>query len=139
MNVLLDTSVWSLVFRRKPAILNEVEKSIVAEFSELVKEGRVRIIGLVRQECLTGVKTIAQYEKLRAELEVFPDEIVGTQDHEAAAKCANACRAKGISVSVTDILICEVALSREFSIFTTDPDFQNYAKILPIQLHKPRH
>ncbi|HEV2991467.1 MAG TPA: PIN domain-containing protein [Candidatus Angelobacter sp.] len=135
MNVLVDTSVWSLVFRRKPAILNALEKSIVADFSELVKEGRVRIIGLVRQELLSGVRSVAQYEKLRTDLEGFFDETVSTQDHEEAAKCANTCRAKGVAVSVTDILICQIAMSRGFSIFTTDPDFQNYAKILPIRLH----
>ena len=138
MNVLVDTSVWSLVFRRKAAVLNELEKSIVAEFIELVNEGRVRIIGLVRQECLTGVKTIAQYEKLRTDLEDFSDETVGTEDHEAAAKCGNACRAKGIAISLTDVLICQIAMSRGFSIFTTDSDFQNYAKVLPIRLHAPR-
>ena len=62
MNVLVDASVWSLVLRRKPANLNVLEKSIVAEFIELVKEDRVRIIGLVRREFLTGIRTVAQYE-----------------------------------------------------------------------------
>src|SRR5947207_764290 len=138
MNVLVDTSVWSVVFRRKPADLNVLEKSIVAEFIELVKEGRARIIGLVRQEFLTGIRTVAQYEKLRAALAEFSDEIIRTQDHEAAAKAANDYRAKGVSASLTDILICEVALSRGFAIFATDPDFQNYARVLPIRLHTAR-
>ena len=118
--------------------MNVLEKSIVAEFIELVKEDRVRIIGLVRQEFLTGIRTVAQYEKLRVDLEEFSDEIIGTQDHEAAAKASNDCRAKGVSASLTDILICEVALSRGFAIFATDPDFQNYARVLPIRLHTAR-
>jgi hypothetical protein len=41
MNVLVDTSVWSLALRRKTASLNTTEKFIVAELSELVREGRV--------------------------------------------------------------------------------------------------
>ena len=41
-------------------------------------------------------------------------------------------------VSLVDILICAIALALHCSIFTTDPDFQNYARILPIKLHAPR-
>jgi len=37
-----------------------------------------------------------------------------------------------------DILICAIALALHCSIFTTDPDFQNYARILLINLHSPR-
>ncbi len=139
MNVLIDTSVWSLVFRRKPANLNAVEKPVVAEFEELVKEERIRTIGIVRLEFLTGIKVASQYEKVLALLGEFHDETISTSDYEAAAKCANTCMAKGIAVSLPDILICEVALSRGFSIFTTDVDFQNYAKVLPIRLHTTRH
>jgi hypothetical protein len=138
MNVLVDTSVWSLVFRRKATDLNALEKPIVTEFIELVKEGRVRIIGLVRQEFLTGIKTMAQYEKLRTVLEEFPDEIISTQDHESAAKAANDCRGRGVAVSLADVLICQIALSRGFAIFTTGPDFQNYARVLPVRLHSPK-
>jgi len=138
MNVLVDTSVWSLAFRRTATDLNATEKSFVVELGELIKEGRVRIIGLVRQEFLSGIRTMGQYEKLRSALGEFPDEIVNTNDHEAAARAANECRARGVAVSVTDILICEIALSRGFAIFTVDPDFRNYARVVPIRLHAPR-
>jgi hypothetical protein len=37
MNVLVDTSVWSLALRRKTENLNAREKFIVAELSELVR------------------------------------------------------------------------------------------------------
>lgn len=39
--------------------------------------------------------------------------------------------------ALVDILICAIALARHCSIFTTDPDFQNYSRILPIKLHSP--
>ena len=96
------------------------------------------MIGIVRQELLSGIKTTAQYEKLRAALRAFPDESITTADHEAAAKASNACRAKGIVCSVVDVLICEIAMARQWSVFTTDPDFRNYARVLPIKLHAPR-
>ena len=138
MNVLVDTSVWSLALRRKAQSLSAAEKSTVDELAELVREGRARIIGLIRQELLSGIKASAQYENLRATLASFPDEPIDASDYEAAAKASNDCRAKGIVVSVVDILICSIAMSRGWSIFTTDPDFMNYARVLAIKLHAPR-
>src|SRR6202040_2139735 len=138
MNVLVDTSVWSLALRRKTENLSANETSIVAELSELIQEGRARLIGLVRQELLSGIKTTEQYEKLRLHLRSFPDEPIDTSDHEEAAKAGNRCRGKGIIVSIVDVLICAVAIKREWAIFTTDPDFANYAKVLPISIHGPR-
>jgi predicted nucleic acid-binding protein len=138
MNTLVDTSVWSFALRWKLADLSDGEKAIVAELSELAKEGRVRIIGPVWQELLSGIKTDAQYEKLRVALQVFPDEPLQTQDYESAAKASNDCRTKGVVVSAVDVLICATALARDWNIYTSDPDFRNYAKVLPIRLHKPR-
>ncbi len=138
MNTLIDTSVWSLSLRRKPQDLGTVERAIITELTEVIREGRGRIIGPVRQELLSGIKTPAQYEKLRATLWAFPDEPLDTSDYESAAKASNDCRSKGIVVSPIDILICAVALARRWSIFTTDPDFNRYASILPIKLHLPR-
>lgn len=138
MNVLVDTSIWSLALRRKTKVLSTTERSTVGEFSGLVNEGRARIVGLVRQELLSGIRSSAQYEKLRVTLRSFPDEPIDIADYEAAAKVGNECRSKGVAVSVIDILLCAIALSRGWSLFTTDPDFKNYAKVLPIQLHAPR-
>ena len=138
MNTLVDTSVWSLALRRQPKDLTAAEQSMVGELVDLTREGRVRIIGLIRQELLSGIRTAAQYEKLRVALRAFPDEPINTSDYEAAAGASNACRARGIAASVVDALICQSALSRQWDIFTTDPDFTNYAKALPIKLHTAR-
>jgi predicted nucleic acid-binding protein len=138
MNVLVDTSVWSLALRRKTASLNATEKFIVAELSELVREGRARLIGLVRQELLSGIRTTEHFENLRLHLRSFPDEPIDTSDHEEAAKAGNRCRGKGIVVSIVDILLCAIAIKREWAIFTIDPYFTNYVKVLPISIHAPR-
>lgn len=138
MKVLVDTSIWSLALRRKDRDLNQQERLLVWELTELVQEGRAGMIGLIRQELLSGIKTPAQFEKLRTALRAFPDEPLGTEDHEAAAKAGNACRAKGIAAHVVDILICTVAQRRGMTVFTTDPDFQNYERELPLKLHSPR-
>lgn len=138
MNVLVDTSIWSLALRRKAYDLNPVERAAVAELTNLIQEGRAKIIGLVRQEVLSGIKMSTQYEKLRAVLRSFPDEPIAMADYESAAKAGNDCRARGVAVSVSDILICAIAMARDWSIFAADPDFKSYAKILPLKLHTPR-
>jgi len=138
VNVLVDTSIWSLALRRKARDLNPIERAAVAELTNLIQEGRARIMGVIRQELLSGIKTPSQYEKLRDVLRSFPDEPVTTADYEAAAKAGNDCRARGVAVSVSDILICAIAIARDWSIFSADPDFQSYARILPLKLHPPR-
>ena len=138
MNALVDTSVWSLALRRKASDLNTEETAVVDELTHLVREGRARVIGLVRQELLSGIKTSGQYERLRNILRTFPDELLDTADYEAAADAGNKCRAKGIATTLADMLICAVVQARDWSVFSTDPDFHKYIKILPIKLHVPR-
>jgi predicted nucleic acid-binding protein len=138
VSTLVDTSIWSLALRRKTHHLSSAEQVLVAELAELVKAGRARLLGVVRQELLSGIKTAEQYERLRTTLRSFPDEVVETTDHELAAKSSNECRSKGIAVSIVDALICAVSLSRDCSIFTSDPDFKTYASVLKIKLHTLR-
>jgi predicted nucleic acid-binding protein len=138
VKVLVDTSVWSLALRRKSEVLSAGEKLIVAELAEMIGEGRAAILGLVRQELLSGVKTAEQYEKLRLHLRAFDDEPVVRADYEDAAKFGNQCRAKRIAVFAVDLLVCAVAIKRGWAIFTTDPDFATYTRVLPLKLHHPR-
>lgn len=138
MKVLVDTSIWSLAFRRKSQHLNSNERMLVTELAALIDEGRASIIGLVRQELLSGVKTEAQFENLRKMLRAFPDEPLEPEDHETAAKFSNSCVAKGIAVSLTDLLICAVADRREMYVFTSDLDFKRYLDAIPLKLYPVR-
>lgn len=138
MSVLVDTSVWSLALRRKASDLNSPETAIVGELTHLIREGRARIFGLIRQELLSGIKNSSQYEKLRETLRTFPDETLETADYEAAAEAGNRCRAKGVATTTADMLICAVAQARDWSVFSADPDLQKYARVLPVKLHTPR-
>lgn len=134
MNVLVDTSVWSVALRRaRPA-----KEGAAAELAELVREGRVAIMGPIRQELLSGIKSSSQYDALRERLRAFPDLGLDTGDFESAADAHNKCRAKGVQGSHTDFLICAVALRRRLSIYTTDDDFTHYARVLKVTLHQAR-
>jgi predicted nucleic acid-binding protein len=134
LNVLVDTSVWSVALRRA----RHVDNAITVELTELVQEGRVAMIGPVRQELLSGVKVKAQFEMLRERLRAWTDLELDQSDYEDAASCFNRCRERGIQGSNTDFLICAVAAKRELSIFTTDGDFKHFARVLKLELHQIR-
>jgi predicted nucleic acid-binding protein len=138
VNVLVDTSVWSLALRRPSAKLNFADKSIVAELTELIHESRAKIIGIVRQELLSGIKNQSQFAQLQQTLRSFPDEPLTIADHESAARASNLCRSGGVAVALTDVLICAVSELRGWPIFTSDSDFRRYSAFLPIKLHQPR-
>ena len=121
MKLLIDASVWSLFLRRKPAAnLSNEEREIVAVLTEAVGDGRVAIIGPIRQEMLSGIKEPAQYERLRRALQSYVDEPVTTSDYEEAARLFNVCRSKGVQCGAVDILLCAVARRRQWAIITLD-------------------
>ena len=134
MNVLVDTSVWSWVLRRKNRPVNAETAS---ELASLAHEGLVVMIGPIRQEILSGIREHDQFERLRDYLRGFPDTELTSRDHEEAASLSNECRQNGIQASGTDFLICAVAMKNDFSIFTIDEDFTHFATVLPIVLHQP--
>ncbi len=134
MNVLVDTSVWSLALRRAKRLGDAVPRDL----AELVDEGRVAIIGPIRQELLSGIKERVQFDRLRQHLLAFPDLVLESSDYEQAADFCNKCRTRGIQGSNTDFLICAVAARRDMSIFTTDGDFRHFSKALPVTLYEAR-
>lgn len=134
MKVLVDTCVWSLALRRNKTVGGPE----LFELTELVKELRVQIIGPIRQELLTGIKSTEQFRSLRDHLRAFPDLELQVRDFETAAEFHNRCRSKGIQGSNTDFLICAVASRHKMPIFTTDADFVLFQEHLQILLHQPR-
>jgi predicted nucleic acid-binding protein len=132
MNVLVDTSVWSLALRRRPGAVHPA----TTELADIIGDGRVAIIGPIRQELLSGIRHRADFDRLRDHLRDFPDTALLSVDFERAAEHFNACRARGIQGSNTDFLMCALAERTGFPILTTDEDFRTFAKVLPIQLYK---
>ena len=131
MKVIVDTSVWSLALRR----YSPVDTGVVQELRDLINDHRVQMIGPIRQELLSGIRFETQFESLAQRLEAFPDQPILSDDYVSAARIFNLCRAKGVQGTNIDFLICAIALRREFTIFTTDKDFDLFAEHVPILLH----
>jgi predicted nucleic acid-binding protein len=135
MMVLVDTPVWSLALRRRPEHLSAHEQLLTQALAELIREGRVQMLGPIRQELLSGIREETQFRKLRAYLRAFPEHPLEAADYEEAAHMNDLCRTQGIAGSAVDFLICGAAHRRGWSILTTDRDLQNYALVLPLRLH----
>lgn len=96
------------------------------------------MIGAIRQEILSGIRTTEHFRKLRDRLRAFSDVVLDESDYEEAATCFNRCRSKGLQGSNTDFLMCAVSLRRGLAILTTDKDFDGFAKVLGFRLHTLR-
>jgi hypothetical protein len=131
MKILVDTCIWSQVLRKKTPNLN-----LTKQLKDFVNDGRVIMIGPIRQELLSGISNPSQFNKLKHNLSSFEDIILKTDHFVKAAEFSNLCRKNGIQGPTTDFLICAVANLEKLSIFTVDSDFINYNKYLKIKIIK---
>lgn len=129
---IIDSAIWSLLFRKKN--LDEKDLVIVNKVKELTKDDEVIMLGSVRQEALCGISSKEKFEKIKNALDIYDDFVISKSDYINAAEFFNLCRSHGIQGSHTDFLICSVAKSNGFEIFTTDNDFSNYSQFVDIKL-----
>lgn len=134
MNVLIDTSVWSVALRH--SVSAEGAEEIKEQLYTLIDDSRVAIIGPIRQELLSGIKSNHQFNHLRKRLEPFRDITLQTEDYILAAKFFNHCRARGVQGSHVDFLICAVSSSRKFPLFTADKDFEQFSRYLDFSFYQ---
>ncbi len=134
MKIIVDTCIWSLALRR-----NIVKSDpYIEELTNLIEEIRVQLIGPIRQELLSGIKSKKQFSTLKQHLKAFEDIEITSEDYELAAEYFNTARKKGIQGSNTDFLICSISTRHKMPILTTDKDFTEFQSVFPVTLHTPR-
>ncbi len=127
MKILVDTCIWSYALRSK-------DKKIGTQLAELINDSRVMMIGAIRQEILSGIKTKLQFKKIKQSLSAFDDIALSKADYELAAEIFNNLRAKGIQGANTDFLICATAINHNLKIYTNDQDFKIFSQHIDIKL-----
>ncbi len=136
MSVLIDTGIWSLALRRRRLQLDGQQRDLVVEWRRLIEEGSAAMAGPIRQELLSGIRALEQFERVRANIAGLDCPTLLVSDFDQAAIFYNHLRRKGISGGPIDLLICAIAYRQGWAIFTTDRDFERYARHLPIRLHR---
>jgi predicted nucleic acid-binding protein len=131
LNLFVDTSVWSLAFRRDV----QTGSPEVAALAHALDGGQtVLTTGLVLQELLQGFngpKARAQILERFAFLSLLmPDR----QDHVEAADLRNKCRRAGVRIGTIDALLAQLCLRHGLTLLSTDADFRHIAARTPLKL-----
>jgi predicted nucleic acid-binding protein len=131
MNVLVDTSVWSLALRRT----KESTHPKVELLRELLQtEQPIYLLGVILQEILQGIRKQSDFRKLIVSLEPFPLIHLKKEDYIEAAKLRNHCASKGIQAGTIDFLIASTAIRYGCGLLTADEDFARISNIAPLRL-----
>ena len=131
MNVLVDTSVWSLALRRDaPPDIKETR--ILSRC--LQRKDALFSTGIVVQELLQGFRGPKQQDRIVEYVGSLPLVVPELTDHINAASLQIACRRKGIQVGTIDALLAQLAISHDLELLTSDQDFFLIARHAPLRV-----
>ena len=134
MSLFVDTSVWSLAFRRDaPSAIPQVHALRQA------LEGRdiVLTTGLILQELLQGFAGPRSKKDIVERFEALPLLPPDRQDHIDAADLRNHCRRSGVQVGTIDALLAQLCIRHRLKMLTTDTDFERLAMHCSLDVWKP--
>ena len=134
MNLFVDTSVWSLAFRRDAA-------SDAAEVHALRQalEGGDTVVttGVILQELLQGFSGPRTRKDIIDRFSALPLLMPDRQDHIDAAELRNKCRRSGVQLGTIDALLAQLCIRHTLTLLTTDKDFFHAASHCPLRVWKP--
>lgn len=131
MTLFVDTSVWSLAFRRdQPPAVPQVRALRHA------LEGGETIVttGLILQELLQGFAGPRARKDIIDRFTALPLLPPDRQDHIDAAELRNRCRGAGVQIGTIDALLAQLCIRHNLTLLTTDNDFVRAASLCPLQV-----
>jgi predicted nucleic acid-binding protein len=125
MTLLVDTSVWSLAFRRDAqADEPEVHQLRDALFGSEI----VVTTGLVLQELLQGFSGPRARDQIVERFAALPLLQPDRDDHIASAALRNSCRQAGVQIGTIDALLAQLCIRHDLTLLSTDKDFTHAAR-----------
>jgi len=133
VTLFVDTSVWSLAFRRDaPARSPEVQ----ALRHALGSGQEIATTGLVLQELLQGFSGPRAREQIIASFSALPLISPDRDDHINAADLRNRCRRGGAQVGTIDAILAQLCLRYDLTLLSTDKDFAAIAEYAALRIWK---
>jgi predicted nucleic acid-binding protein len=126
VNLVVDTSVWSLVLRR-PRV-DDSDIHVQTFRAHLESNNRLFLIGNILQKLLDGLRSTKQFDRLVQLLEPFPLLELDRSTYIAAARLRTTCRTKGVLAGPIDFLIAAACCQYGYPLLTSDQDFSRIAK-----------
>lgn len=135
MSLFVDTSVWSLAFRRDaPSTAPQVEALIQG-----IGSGQtILTTGLVLQELLQGFSGPKARNQILDRISAVPMLMPDREDHVRAAELRNRCRRSGVQVGTIDALLAQLCIRHDLQMLTTDDDFTHMSYHCALRLWKER-
>jgi predicted nucleic acid-binding protein len=131
MSLLVDTSVWSLAFRRDA---QAQVPEVLALRNALLGTNQVFSTGLVLQELLQGFSGPKARDSIVERFASFAFVEPDRQDYIDAAEVRNMCRRRGVQIGTIDALLIQLARRYDLAILTTDNDFKLASSHIPFRL-----
>ena len=125
MSLFVDTSVWSLAFRRDAAA---GEPEVQALAGALAGSEVVVTTGLVLQELVQGFSGLQSASAIVERFTGLALVQPAREDHVAAAALKNSCRRAGVQLGTVDALIAQLCIRNRLTLLTTDQDFTHAAR-----------
>lgn len=126
MNLVVDTSVWSLVLRRP--LVDENNPYVRAFRVHIESDDGIFLTGNILQELLDGLRRTKDVDRLVRLLDPFPLMPLERGTYVVAAALRQRCRSKGIQAGAIDCLIAAACIEHGYPLLTTDRDFLHIAK-----------
>lgn len=134
MSLFVDTSVWSLAFRRdNPAPVIEARELIRA----IEAEEPLFTTGLVLQELLQGFSGPKARDQIIDRFSSLPLITPDRSDHISAADLRNGWRRRGIQIGTIDALLAQLCLRHDLTMLTADRDFRLIAAQCGLRVWTP--
>lgn len=131
MSLLVDTSVWSLAFRRDQT---SPAPEIQALRNALEGGDTVLTTGLILQELLQGFAGPRARKDIIDRFAALPLLPPDRQDHIDAADLRNRCRRAGVQVGSIDAILAQLCIRHALTLLTTDNDFMLAAAHCPLRV-----
>jgi predicted nucleic acid-binding protein len=136
MTLLVDTSVWSLAFRRD---VRSSAPEVDALRAAIDGGDSIVSTGLILQELLQGFAGPRSRRDIVDRFAALPLLVPDRQDYIDAAELRNACRRSGVQIGTIDALISQLCIRHELVLLTTDGDFTTAARHCSLRVwRKPR-
>ena len=135
VSLFVDTSVWSLAFRRDAP---EAIPQVTALTDALSGGDTILTTGLVLQELLQGFAGPKARVQILERFSAVPLLVPDRDDHVQAAALRNACRRVGVQIGTIDALIARLCVRHGLTLLSTDQDFENVARHTPLKFWRHR-
>ena len=131
MTLFVDTSVWSLAFRRDQAS----SAAEVRMLRDALEGGETIVVtGLVLQELLQGFAGPRARKDIIDRFAALPLLTPDRQDHIEAADLRNRCRRAGLQIGTIDAVISQLCIRHQLTLLTTDNDFVLVARYCTLRV-----